>query len=321
VLTRIVRVAGEEDLASVFVGRTSDGAAVEFVESVQPPIPRQEKWVLIVSTLKGCPVGCPICDAASTFKGRLSAQDILAQIEHLVSSRFPAGELPVGKLKIQFARMGDPAFNEAVIDVLERLPELYPPDRLFPSISTIAPAGRERFFESLLAVKRARYAGRFQMQFSLHTTDERARVRLVPARTWTFRQMADFGGRFREAGERKITLNFATPRGFPLVPEHLAAVFDPAFFLVKLTPVNPTANAVKSGLTGLLDPNDPGAADRLADGFRRVGYDTIVSIGELKENLIGSNCGMAVATVGELPLLTSCRERLAAERVPALGLQ
>ena len=57
---RVVRTTGDDDLARVFVAELADGAHVEFVESVQPPVPREEKWVLIVSTLKGCPVGCSI---------------------------------------------------------------------------------------------------------------------------------------------------------------------------------------------------------------------------------------------------------------------
>ena len=56
----IVGTHGEGDLAKVYVASLGhDGAGrdrmVEFVESTQPPHPREEKWVLIVSSLLGCP--------------------------------------------------------------------------------------------------------------------------------------------------------------------------------------------------------------------------------------------------------------------------
>ena len=108
---RVVERRGDDRLACLFVGRLRDGSLIEFVESVQPPVSRDQKWVLIISTLKGCPVGCPMCDAGGHYRGKLSAEEIQAQIDLLVASRFPAGDPAIPKLKIQFARMGDPAFN------------------------------------------------------------------------------------------------------------------------------------------------------------------------------------------------------------------
>lgn len=297
-MIRVEWTRGDDALARVYVGRFADGACVEFAESVQPPEPRDRKWVLIVSTLRGCPVGCPICDAGGDYRGKLSADEILAQVDRMVLPRFPDRRVPIPKFKIQFARMGEPALNDAVLDALRLLPGRYDAPGLMPSVSTVAPAGRERFFDGLIDVKRELYpSGRFQMQFSLHTTDEAIRRRLVPIRTWSFDEMAAWGGRFLGPGDRKITLNFAPARGLPLDPAAVAARFDPARFLVKLTPINPTFAARKSGLEGLVDPAEPGAAERVADDFRRSGFETIVSIGETRENEIGSNCGMHAAAI------------------------
>lgn len=297
-MLEILYTRGDDELARVFVARLADGSLVEFVESVQPPVPREEKWVLIVSTLKGCPVGCPICDAGGHYRGRLTSGEMLAQIDYLVRRRHPDGRVPVPKFKVQFARMGDPALNDAVIEVLRTLPRRYDAPGLMPCLSTIAPAGKEHFFEELIRVNREHYRGRFQMQFSLHTTDEARRAELIPARTWTFAQMADFGERFFGAGEgggRKVALNFAPALGYPLEPEALLEHFSPTAFMVKLTPINPTSAAARSGLRGLIDPADRPAAQALADRFRAAGYETVLSIGELRENRIGSNCGMYVA--------------------------
>jgi 23S rRNA (adenine2503-C2)-methyltransferase len=289
-------LAADGDLARVFVAETRDGARIEFAESLQPPFTRDEKWVLIVSTLKGCPGRCAICDAGGDYHGRLSTGEILAQIDHLIRRRYPDGRVPARKFKIQFARMGDPAYNDAVLEVLRALSDLYDAPGLLPSLSTVAPAGRDDFFEQLRDIKRARYpAGRFQLQFSLHTTDEDARQRLVPLRTWSFAEMAAYGAHFVEPGDRKLTLNFAPAQGWPLEPARLRDHFAPDHFLVKLTPINPTRAAVRAGLRALIDPAAPERNAAVVAGFRAAGYETILSIGEPRENEIGSNCGMYAA--------------------------
>jgi 23S rRNA (adenine2503-C2)-methyltransferase len=290
---------GDDALARVFVAQLADGSLVECVESVQPPLPRERKWVLIVSTLKGCPVGCPICDAGGDYRGKLSATEITAQVEFLVRRRFPDGRVPIPKLKVQFARMGEPALNDAVLDVLEDLPRQIDAPGLMPCISTIAPCGRERFFDRLIEIKREIYrGGRFQMQFSVHSTDERARRVAIPARTWSLEQISAFGDRFFEPGDRKISLNFAPSSDAPLDPSRLVGRFDPDRFLIKLTPINPTAAATRAGIRGLIDPDDEDRGRAIASGFEALGFETILSIGALRENEIGSNCGMYVARLG-----------------------
>jgi len=294
----IVHTCGDDELARVFVAQTADGSLIEFVESVQPPLPREQKWVLIVSTLKGCPVRCPICDAGGNYAGRLTADEIMAQIDHLVGRRFADRRVPVPLFKIQFARMGEPAFNPAVIEVLDRLPDRLVAPGLMPSISTVAPKGCLAFLRELKVVKDRRYSGgRFQMQFSIHTTCDTRRRELIPAATLPLRAIAQEGNRFFSAGDRKITLNFAAVAGYPVDAGEVKSLFDPERFIIKLTPVNPTRAALSNGREGMIQPGDDPSACPMAEAFRSAGFDTIVSIGELEENRIGSNCGMYVATI------------------------
>ncbi len=295
---RVLYTSGNEELARVFVAELEDGNKIEFVESVQPPVPRDEKWVLIVSTLKGCPVGCPICDAGTSYHGRLSANEIVAQVDHLIRRRFPDGIVPVPKLKVHFARMGEPSLNHAVLDALvelSRRPEL---PGFMPSISTVAPSHRQLFFDDLLQIKQEHFTdGNFQLQFSVHTTDSESRQKLVPIKTWSLKQIAEYGNRFFAKGDRKVTLNFAAAKGLPLEPEMLAPLFSPDRFLIKLTPINPTGAALRSGLESLIKPGDNESCQQIVKSFKAFGYDTILSIGELEENEIGSNCGMYVSSV------------------------
>ena len=291
----IVARVGNNEVAVVYVGEYPDGELVEFVEAVQPPRPREKKWVLMISTLYGCPVECKMCDAGGFYHGKVSKERMLAQIDYMVFRHFPDGVVPCEQFKIQFARMGEPAFNRAVLRVIEELPGRYTAPGLMPSLSTIAPAGVDSFFNELIGIKDAHYSGgRFQFQFSLHTSDEQLRRSLVPIKTWSFDQMAAYGERYYQPGDRKITLNFALAEGNPVEADSLLRFFDPEKFLIKITPLNPTYTAQNHGLRSYIGTREEGADYEIPAMLQQAGYQVIVSIGELEENRIGSNCGQYV---------------------------
>jgi len=292
---KVFAVTGTPDVAEVFMADMGEERMIEFVEALQPPYSRDERWVLMVSTLYGCPVKCLICDAGGSYRGKPTAEEILLQIDHMVYRWYPDGHVPASKFKIQFARMGEPSFNMAVLDVLEQLPRRYSAHGLMPSVSTIAPRGADAFFEGLLDVKNRLYSNRrFQFQYSIHTTDVALRDKLIPVRKWSFAQMAAYGERFYRPGDRKITLNFALAEGMPVEPNVMLHYFDPERYLVKITPVNPTCHAVQNGLSTRIDPYRPETGQVVAQSLTAAGYDVIISIGEVEENAIGSNCGQYV---------------------------
>lgn len=292
---KIVAKTGNSDLATVYMADMGEGRLIEFVEACQPPYGREERWVLMVSMLFGCPVKCLFCDAGGGYRGKLSAEEILKQIDYMVSEWFPDGRVTASKFKIQFARMGEPALNPAVLDVLEVLPQRYGNPNLMPSISTIAPLGTDAFFERLIEVKDRLYSGgRFQFQYSIHTTDTALRDKLIPVRKWDFARMAAYGERFHKPGDRKITLNFALAENSPIQADVLGRYFDPSLYLVKLTPVNPTSRASQNNLDSCIDPARPETGEAVARPLMEAGYEVIVSIGEVEENQIGSNCGQYV---------------------------
>ncbi len=292
---KVIASTGREDIAMVYIAEFAENKLVEFVEALQPPIPREKKWVLLVSTMYGCPVGCAMCDAGGFFHGKVSTEDIFAQIDYLVRRHYPNGVIPSQQFKIQFARMGEPSFNMDVLEVIEQLPKRYHAPGFMPSISTIAPHGTEAFFERLLEIKQRMYSGgHFQFQFSIHTTDQTLRDEIIPVKKWDFAQMAAYGERFYQAGDRKVTLNFALAREMPVDPHILLEYFTPEKFLIKITPLNPTYKATERNLSTYIDPHDQQANYQLVKDLEQAGYRVIVSIGEVEENYIGSNCGQYV---------------------------
>ena len=88
--------------------------------------------------------------------------------------------------------------------------------------------------------------------------------------------------------------------GYPLNPAILKRHFDPLLFLIKLTPLNPTKKASDNSLKTKLDPHDEDSISELVDGIHDAGFETLVSIGALEENQIGSNCGQYVSSSTKL---------------------
>ncbi len=292
---KIIHSFGTDDLARVYIADFGNEKIVEFVESLQPPIPRKEKWVLIISTSFGCSVKCMMCDAGGDYKGQLSTSQILAQIDYLVLNRCPDAKIPAKKFKIQFARMGEPSLNPNVLEVLYKLDHRFNAPGIMPCISTIAPSGTQQFFDELIKVKKDKYnGGRFQLQFSVHSTDEKERDRLIPMPKWSLSMISEYGKRFYKNGDRKITLNFALAQGTPLDPQMMRKIFSPDFFMIKITPVNPTYSAVKYGFHSYVSSTNLNRHYQIVDELKHQGFDTLISIGENEENLIGSNCGQYV---------------------------
>jgi 23S rRNA (adenine2503-C2)-methyltransferase len=190
--------------------------------------------------------------------------------------------------------MGEPSFNPNVLDVLKDMPNRYKIAGIMPSISTIAPTSAGKFFDELAVIKNRYYKnGNFQLQFSIHTTDAKKRDWLIPVKKWNFSEIADYGEKFYTKGDRKITLNFALAVNMPFEPKVLARCFSPKKFLIKITPLNPTCQARANNLESFVDSKGNKLID-IRGELEKLGFETIISIGELEENEIGTNCGQFV---------------------------
>ncbi len=287
---RVVAEHGNDQLAKVYVAELEDGHHVEFVESVQPPRTHEEKWVNIISTSVGCPIACKICDAGGDYARPLSAEEMTSQIDHLANARFSSGKVTSTLWKIQLARMGEPTLNPAVLQFLRKLADGNH-DNLVISFSTVAPSNCAPFIQELRRVKESGFSGKFQLQFSIHSTDDETRLRLIPARCLALPEMAALGRQFRGPEDKKVTLNFVVMKDVAIDVERIARLFEPENFLIKLTPLNPTYRARYHKVQPGFDPERPETATALISKFEEKGFEVILSIGELEENQIGSNCG------------------------------
>ncbi len=285
----IIAKRGDESVATAYLADLGDGRYVEFVESLGGSAGRDEKWVLILSSLSGCPIQCRFCDANSFYEGKLSTEEMMEQVEFLIGEKGREEWVHSDKFKVQFARIGEPSLNKNVIDAIEEIDRRYEPENYMPCISTIAPSGRGAWFEMLKRLNHDRFHGEFQLQFSVHSTDKKIRDHLIPTDKWSLERISGYGEEFYVGG-RKVTLNFAISREDQLDVDKLEDIFSPETFAVKVTPLNPTANAEENELVNVFTEENASRYEtiqRLEDSP----FDLYLSIGDLKENEIRSNCG------------------------------
>jgi 23S rRNA (adenine2503-C2)-methyltransferase len=198
--------------------------------------------------------------------GRISKEGMFWQLDYMISRRYPDSSVPVKQLKVHFTRMGEPSFNMAVLDVINEFEWYWQAPGFMPSISSIAPNGSEKFFEELLNIKNKKFFnGNFQLQFSIHTTDEKKRDAMMPVKKWSFEKMAAYGRNYKNKRDRKVTLSFAPSAENEIYIDKLKNIFDPAIFLIKLTPLNETGNVLKNNLSSVITGSNSPQAIRASD--------------------------------------------------------
>ena len=292
-MMKVVESAGCPDVAQVFVLQMRDEpwTRIECVGALDPALGREDKMVFVVSSQLGCPVGCAMCDAGTWFAGTLTAGEIEAQIRHLLASWGGSDAARCRKLKVQFARMGEPSLNPAVLDVIARLPSILPTPHVIPCVATTAPRAAAAWFEDLLVLRRAFGPDSFQVQFSVQSTDEAARDRMMPVAKWTLEEISGYAKRWVRGGDRKVTLNAALAEGVAFDPEVLGRIFDPGTCVVKLTPLNPTARAGGNALRSAMETGNEPRIVELVERLESLGFRCIVSIGDPRETQMGTSCG------------------------------
>jgi 23S rRNA (adenine2503-C2)-methyltransferase len=290
---KVVLEEGMDELATIYaaVYREDENYMLEFVDSLSGSEGIEDKWVVVISSQFGCPVGCLMCDTKDYYQGNPTTDELLSQVDYLVKRRFPTGKIPSRKFKVQFARMGEPALNLNVVEALEAIIDRYDAPGYMPCISSTAPDGTDEFFSRIKELNHSKFKGNFQLQFSIHSTDEGQRDRIMPVSKWDLQRIAEYGKEFFVGG-RKVSLNFALAPENELDPRKIQDLVPPEIFMIKLTPVNPTQQAKLHNIVreNLLEEEVPQI--RI---LRDAGYDVVLSVGDLRENHIGSNCGQLAA--------------------------
>ncbi len=245
----------------------------------------RQKWLMTVSTQKGCTHNCQFCDVARLpFKGNLTQEEIEYQIKFLLNNTDYIKECK--KAKIGFARMGEPAHNlDNVLNTIKRLPEISKEQNKninwLPCFNTILPTQCKNnpleVLDRVIEVKEKNYNGFLHMQISCNSTDEETRSRLFGnAKVLDLETIITYV-KNKNITNRTITLNFIVMKDIEVDVNKLNKMgLAGDKFAVKLIPLNKTNNAEQHELKTYANYSNYEKLLALRDQFKSVGIPTVV---------------------------------------------
>lgn len=287
------------NLKADFLGLTREPMRVEHVQ----PMPLSEKWVVTISTQYGCSMGCRFCDVPRVGRGKnIGALDLMWQIISAVSLHPEIRETK--RLNIHYARMGEPTFNPAVLGVTRNLHSKLEPyihaETIHPVVSTMMPRDNknlEAFLTEWMYLKNGRYGGEAGLQLSINSTNDKQREKMFNGNSLSLGAISYLADKLPYPLGRKITLNFALA-GYTIQPKKLAKMFDPDKFVVKLTPMHRTQNAVKNKIETRGDAASYTPYAELEAALKDAGFDVLVFLASDAEDMSKITCGNAVLASG-----------------------
>lgn len=268
-------------------------------------MPLSEKWVVTLSTQYGCPMKCTFCDVPSLgFNGNATFNDLRDQLVTAIGM-FP-GQRYTERLNLHFARMGEPSYNDAVLDFAEWLwlgkrqiaeDTGLVIDVLHPVFTTSAPRkvkALERRLHRWVSIKNDLYNGQAGLQLSINSTDDAQRDAMFAGRSMALADLAAMVRDLPAPVGRKFCLNFALASGYEVDASRLVSLFDPARFMVKITPIHNNNACRANGIatTGGYESFTP-YRDAERD-LTAAGFDVLVFVPSMDEEDGLVTCGNAI---------------------------
>lgn len=195
---------------------------------------RKERWMIGVSCMSGCPVGCKFCATGQLKKFRnLSSSEIVQQVEFVLRSRedsFSSAQ----EHKINYTRMGEPFLNlHEVRGAISEIESKYPGTHHY--VSTIGVRGSDFSW----------IKDNITLQISLHSLSDERRNWLIPFKNkLTIKEL----GQIRTKSNLKTTINLTLVDEKDFNIAVLKEYFDPAHFFIKLSPINRNAVSENNSL-------------------------------------------------------------------------
>lgn len=187
---------------------------------------REERWMIGVSTMSGCPLKCKFCATGNMRKSRLLTADEITEQVFFILNKNPSYYPEEAKeFKINYTRMGEPFLNvKAVREAIERISARYPNTHHY--VSTIGVKGSDFSWVT----------ENVTLQISLHACSDEKRDFLIPyKKKMTIEEL----GQIRTRSKQKTTLNLTLVDETDFDLDVLKRYFDPEHFFIKLSPINP----------------------------------------------------------------------------------
>lgn len=196
---------------------------------------RSERWMIGVSCMSGCPIGCKFC-ATGQMKGwrNLTADEIVGQVELMLDMNPFEDPKDAKEFKINYTRMGEPFLNiEEVKKAIKMIDEKY---------------HNTHHYLSTIGLKDSDFSwikDNVTLQVSLHSLQPEKRDWLIPVNN---KMSLDEMGAIRTESNLQTTLNLTLVDEDDFDIDLIKKYFDPEHFFVKLSPINPNATSELNGM-------------------------------------------------------------------------
>lgn len=188
---------------------------------------RQERWMIGVSCMSGCPVHCKFCATGKLKKWRnLTTSEIIEQVKFVLNKRSKDNPRDSKEFKINYTRMGEPFLNiDNVRGAVSGVSELLSGTRVHHYISTIGIKGSDYSW----------IKDNITLQLSLHSLNEERRHDLIPIDgLMSIEEL----GKVRTQSALKTTLNMTLVDTADFDIDLLKKYFNKDHFFIKLSPIN-----------------------------------------------------------------------------------
>lgn len=284
-----------------FLGYSNDIAGVPNTHCM----PLSEKWVITISTQYGCPMKCSFCDVPNVqWRGNASFDDLRAQFYNAISLFPECGYTE--RLNLHFARMGEPIFNENVLEfakwMISNKRQIFMDtglriEVLHPVLTTSLP-GKFKYLEERILewchIKNDLYNGQAGLQFSINSTSDEQRSRTYKGMQIQLADLARIADKMPDPVSRKYCLNFAFATGNEVDGQKLRQWFDPAKFMCKITPIHNNNASRANGIETIGGYESYSPYREPEEALLAAGYDVLVFVPSLDEEDGLVTCGNVI---------------------------
>ncbi|MCQ2753177.1 MAG: 5'-methylthioadenosine/adenosylhomocysteine nucleosidase [Bacilli bacterium] len=269
-------------------------------------------WYVLLSCQKGCNMACAFCDCPGLgLHGNVTSEEFAYQLNVILDTHYLSH---TKYFEINFMRMGEPTMNDELLNFIEYdlrkiITNKIDVEQIVPNVSTMLPRNKvkvERFILEYCRIKNEVYNGQALLQFSIHTTDNKIRSLLMADRSLPLEDIAEIAKKMPLPKGMKYALSFAVGDTLTIDIAKINKLFDKQKFMIKLTPIYTTYNAVDNGFSTM----KTSLIKKLEQDFIKNGWDVIVFEDTHEEDNDDLTCGKLV-----LPSLIHENKKADARRI------
>jgi 23S rRNA (adenine2503-C2)-methyltransferase len=149
------------------------------------------------------------------------------------------------------------------------------------------------FLQRWCFIKNKIYNGEAGLQFSINSTSEQERIKMFSGNSLMLNEISYLASNLPKPKGRKYTLNFALCN-YEIDAVKLSALFNPVYFICKITPMHLTNSCVENGLQTKDGYDYYYPYKEVEESLKKQGFDVIVFIPSKDEDESRITCGNAI---------------------------